>query len=242
VANGSIVYTVTVTNAGPGISTGARVTDVVPTAFTQVANGWLWTCSANPIAQCGAGANTGTGSISKVLGTLPVNGTVTFTITAVVRDNNAVGTRITNTATVTPAAASDPNTANNTASVTVTVVGGTGGVASAVAPATIAFGTVARGSSSTVRNVTVTNTGTAPLALASFVLSGAAAAQYSVVAPSAGTACVASTTVLAAQNATCTIGLQFTPTANTNTGAKAATLTVSSNATAKLVTLSGTAN
>jgi uncharacterized repeat protein (TIGR01451 family) len=243
VANGTVVYSVTVTNAGPGESIGARVTDAIPGAYTQVANGWNWTCSANPIALCGTGANTGTGNINKVLGTLPAGATVNFVITATVRDNNAVGTLITNTATVTPAVpATDPNPGNNTASVTVRVVAGTGGVADSVAPATIAFGTVARGGASAVRNVTVTNTGTAPLVLAGFALSGTGAAQYSAVAPSTGTACVAGTTVLAATNAACTIGLRFTPAAGTATGAKAGTLTVTSNATAKLVTLTGTAN
>jgi uncharacterized repeat protein (TIGR01451 family) len=240
VANGTVVYTVSVTNNGPGAATGARVTDTVPAAYTQVTNGWRWTCSATPIAMCGVGANTGTGNINKVLGTLPANASVTFTIDAIVRDNNGVGTQITNTANVVPpVTVSDPNPGNNTASVTISVIGS--GVTDSALPANIAFGTVARGSQSATSNVTVTNTGTSTLAIAEIALGGAVPTDYRLVAPTAGTACLANTTVLA-PTAACTVGVQFAPTNANGIGAKAATITVTSNATAKTVALAGTAN
>ncbi len=101
---GAITYTLTVTNNGPGKSSGYALTDTLPAGVTNGAttssgckvSGLTVTCAGGPLA---AGSS------------------VTDTIT--VNAPNPFSSPITNTATVT-ANESDPNTANNTASATVT--------------------------------------------------------------------------------------------------------------------------
>ena len=86
------------------------------------------------------------------------------------------------------------------------------------APASVAFGTRQTGSTSSAQAVTLTNTGTAPLLLTGIAITGPHSADFnqtnacgSNLAPSAG----------------CTISVTFTPSV---TGARTASLTVSSNA------------
>ena len=100
-----------------------------------------------------------------------------------------------------------------------------------------AFATTTRGTSSAAQTVTVTNTGAGPLNMAATAATltgtGTNATQWTVASNTCNGA------ILAA-GATCTIGVQFTPTTALAIGAHNATLNVLSNATAKTVTLTGT--
>jgi len=102
----AVVYTIVAANAGPSSITGAAVADTFPAVLTGV----TWTCAGAGGGTCtGAGA----GNIAEAVN-LPVGGSVTFTVNATV-SGSAIGT-VSNTATVTaPAGATDPNTANNSA-------------------------------------------------------------------------------------------------------------------------------
>lgn len=105
-------YTITVANAGPTSVTGATVTDTMPAALTNVS----WSCA--PAAACGAAS--GTGSINTTV-SLATGASATFVVNATL-DAAATGTLV-NTATVAvPAGASDPNTANNSATDTDTII------------------------------------------------------------------------------------------------------------------------
>ncbi len=109
----NLVYTLKVTNAGPANATNAQVTDTFPVAFTSP----VWTCSASPGSTCPAG--TGGGNLNALV-TVAQGGTVTFTITGQV--NATPPPSITDSASVTPPAGTpDPNSANNTVSLTVPV-------------------------------------------------------------------------------------------------------------------------
>ena len=93
--------------------TGAAVADTFPAALTAV----TWTCSGTNGGTCTA---SGSGNLND-LATLPLNGSVTYTVSATV-DLGARGT-VVNTATVTPpAGVIDPITSNNTATDTDTIV------------------------------------------------------------------------------------------------------------------------
>ena len=137
-----MTYTITVTNAGPTDAVGAVVTDVFPAALTGV----TWTCVG---AGGGVCSPSGSGSINESV-TVPVGGTVTFTATGTVSPA-AVGVLV-NTATVAPPpGASDPSSANNTDSDTLTpqadlAIAKTG-------PASVVAGT------NVVYTITVTNAG-----------------------------------------------------------------------------------
>lgn len=106
-SGGSISYSLTVTNNGPGNSSGFVVTDTVPAPLTNIA-------TTSP-------ACTITGrDVRCVGGRLLANGTVSYTVTASVPAN--VTASITNTATVT-ANEVDPTPANNSDSTTAVISG-----------------------------------------------------------------------------------------------------------------------
>ena len=93
VVPGSVVtYTIVVTNKGPSAVVGATVTDIVPTALTNV----TWTCAASAGSSCPA---SGTGNITASVNLL-AGGTATFTLAGTL-SAAATGT-LTNTATVAP--------------------------------------------------------------------------------------------------------------------------------------------
>jgi hypothetical protein len=98
-----------------------------------------------------------------------------------------------------------------------------------------AFASTTRGTSSAVQTVTVTNTSAGPLNMAATAatITGTNASQWTLASNTCNGA------ILAA-NATCTIGVQFTPTSALAIGARNATLNVLSNASAKTVILTGT--
>jgi uncharacterized repeat protein (TIGR01451 family) len=101
-----ITYTIVVFNAGPNAANGATVTDTVPASLTGAA----WTCAG---ANGGTCTPVGAGSINDTVTTLPMNGSVTYTLTGTVSPNPS---NLRNTATVAvPAGMGDPSPANNTA-------------------------------------------------------------------------------------------------------------------------------
>jgi hypothetical protein len=120
---------------------------------------------------------------------------------------------------------------------------GTGTVSNAsLAPVNVPFGNQRKGTTSGGTDVTVSNTGTATLNIASITLGGTNPTQFVLGAPSSGTACslTAATPVAAAGN--CKFSVKFAPTA---TGAQAANVTVTDDSggiagTTQTVTLSGT--
>jgi hypothetical protein len=105
-----LTLTITVSNKGPNAVTGATITDTFP----EPASGkvWSWTCVGTGGGACGAAS--GTGNLNEVLGALPVNGTVVFTVTGALSD----WSHWTNTATVASAVGSTDNVTTNNTSVT----------------------------------------------------------------------------------------------------------------------------
>jgi uncharacterized repeat protein (TIGR01451 family) len=115
VASGrSLLYTITVSNAGPEIATGVTVTDVTPagTTFNAVA-ATQGTCKGPAIGS--------TGAISCSLGSLGPGGSATIWI--VVNVAATSGSVVINTAKVT-STSKDPNEADNLASDTTGVISG----------------------------------------------------------------------------------------------------------------------
>jgi hypothetical protein len=102
----------------------------------------------------------------------------------------------------------------------------------AVSPSSVAFGTQGIGTTSAPRTVTVTDTGTAPLAIGTVTVSGPDAGVFSKTADSCSGATLA-------PSASCAIDVTFAP---DRTGGRAATLTIPSNAPGgpASVALSGT--
>jgi hypothetical protein len=112
-----------------------------------------------------------------------------------------------------------------------------------VAPASLAFGTIARGSSSAAQTVTVTNNGVGPLTLAATpvtVASGNGANANNFREYTFTTSTCTANAVLPV-GGTCRVSVTFSPLAAYGTGSKPATLNIFSNATAKTVSLTGTA-
>ncbi len=101
-----VTYTVVVTNVGPSNVTGATVVDNAP-AGTTIAS---WTAA---FAGSATGTTNGTGDINQAV-TIPVGGTVTYTVNLTVPVN--VTGDLVNTATVAPpAGTTDPVSGNNSA-------------------------------------------------------------------------------------------------------------------------------
>lgn len=105
----ALTYTLTVSNGGPDAANGTTIDDAFPSALSGVA----WTCAASGGASCPA---SGTGDIDTSVD-LPSGGTVVFTASGTVAADAT--DPIANHATATVGAPTiDPNTANNTATVT----------------------------------------------------------------------------------------------------------------------------
>jgi uncharacterized repeat protein (TIGR01451 family) len=100
---GTVNYTVTVTNAGPGPATVVQLMDLLPAGVTLV--------SAIP-AQGTYDALTG----DWFVGTVPVGSNITLLLQVLV-DSGTAGTTITNTASVDFLSQNDPNPGNNVAAV-----------------------------------------------------------------------------------------------------------------------------
>jgi uncharacterized repeat protein (TIGR01451 family) len=102
--NGSVTYSIVVSNAGPSDVTGATVTDTFPANISSAS----WTCAATGGASCVA---SGSGDINDSVN-LPIGDTVTYTVTAII-SSTATGP-LSNTATIAvPGGVIDPNLVNN---------------------------------------------------------------------------------------------------------------------------------
>ncbi|MFN0108247.1 MAG: hypothetical protein ACKVZH_05270 [Blastocatellia bacterium] len=100
-------YTITVSNAGPSVVTGAAVADNLPATLTNA----TWTCTASAGSSCGS--PNGTGSINTTVN-LAVNGSATYTLTATVAAN-ATGTLSNSASIAPPPGVVETNGANNAA-------------------------------------------------------------------------------------------------------------------------------
>ncbi len=114
--DGTIIYTIVVTNNGPASATGAKVVDTLPAAFSSDSY------TATPSGGATGFTPSGTGAINDTALNMPSGSSVTYIVTAQLAASFAGSVQ--NTATVTaPAADTDPNTANNSATDTDTVPG-----------------------------------------------------------------------------------------------------------------------
>ena len=104
-----LVYTITVTNAGPSFVTGAVVADVFDSSIITSAT---WTATITQGQADLRGQVRGTGSLNQTIDLGP-GGTVVYTVTAIT--SSAATGLLVNTATVAaPDGTTDPNPANNT--------------------------------------------------------------------------------------------------------------------------------
>jgi len=112
-AGTSISYTIVASNAGPSNAASVTVLDSFPATLTGV----TWTCVGAAGGTCAAN---GSGNIGDVT-SLPVGGSVTYTVSATIAPD-ATGT-LSNTASATVGgAASDPTPGNNSATDTTTLL------------------------------------------------------------------------------------------------------------------------
>jgi uncharacterized repeat protein (TIGR01451 family) len=112
-AGNNLSYTITITNAGPGLATSAVLSDTLPagTTFASLAPPGGWSCTTPAVGLGGA--------VSCSIANMPV-GSASFTLSVQVDANVAHGTLISNTATVS-SASGDPIPGNNSATATTTV-------------------------------------------------------------------------------------------------------------------------
>ncbi len=112
-AGNNLVYTITVSNAGPDAAANLTLNDTLPAAtnFVSISAPGGWTCTTPAV-----GAN---GAVSCNVASLSVSSAV-FTLTVSVGSATTSGTVISNTATVS-STTPDPSAANNTATATTTV-------------------------------------------------------------------------------------------------------------------------
>ena len=112
IPGGSVTYTITASNPGPGNAVGATVADTFPASLTVTG----WSCVGAGGGTCTA---SGSGNINDTVN-LPAGGSVTYTATATI-SASATGT-LSNTATVSvPAGVTDPTPGNNSATDTDTL-------------------------------------------------------------------------------------------------------------------------
>src|SRR5229473_1576921 len=107
-----------------------------------------------------------------------------------------------------------------------------------LAPTNIAFGSKRTGTSTAATDVTITNSGTATLNITSITVTGTDPTQFTLGAPTTGTACALGASALTA-GSSCKVGVKFAP---TTTGAKSANMSVADDATGspQTVLLTGT--
>ncbi len=220
----SVTYNVTVTNNGNypiGAADAPTVVDTVPAAVI----GATWTCVGSGGATCDA---SGTGSINTSNVTLPVNASVTYSITGTLDPTATCGSTVANTANADFGSGStflDPDETNNSATVDSTVICNVTLVAN---PASLNFAPQTVNVASNSQTVTLAEG-----------INGASISSIAVTGDYAQTNnCPASLTA----SQTCTINVVFTPTAE---GSRNGTLTILSNATSSpvistQVSLSGT--
>ncbi len=132
-ADASLSYQMLVSNAGPSAANGAVFSDAVPSGLTSVS----WTCG-NAVGGALCPAASGSGAISETIATFPAGSHLTYTVTGTAPSSGTVS----NTASIAaPAGLSDPDSANNSATVTTTIGANSATADLAIAksgPATIA--------------------------------------------------------------------------------------------------------
>ena len=116
-AGNTIAYTITVANAGPSDAQTVALSDLVPANTTFVSDAQ----TSGPAFTLTNPAVGGTGTITGTIGTLALGASASFTVVVLVSPSTPNGATITNTADVT-AATPDPNLANNSSTVTTTVL------------------------------------------------------------------------------------------------------------------------
>ncbi len=112
---GSVTYTVVVTNAGPGAANGTIITDDLP---EPPLSNITWNCVQAGGAVCPNAS--GTGDISETIATLPVGGSLTYTVTADI-DVTATGNLVNTASVAPPAGTTDPDSSNDSATDTDTL-------------------------------------------------------------------------------------------------------------------------
>jgi len=220
----SLTYNVTVTNNGNypiDAADAPTVVDSVPAAVTSA----TWTCVGSGGATCDA---SGTGSINTSNVILPVNASVTYSITGTLDPAATCGSTVANTASADFGSTSsflDPDETNNSATVDSTV---TCNVTLVANPSSLTFAPQAVNVASNSQTVTLSE-GINSATISSIAVTG----DYSQT-----NNCPTSLTA----SQTCTINVVFTPTSE---GSRNGTLTIVSNATSSppvttQVSLSGT--
>jgi len=212
-----------VTNNGPDAATNTTLADTLPGATRFVVTSW--TCSASAGSSCTA---TGTGNVTRT-GTVSLQngGTGTFLLTGNIPAAAPTGPS-TNTVTITaPAGVTDPNTTNNQANDTDTIVVASG----TLSPNPVSFGNQQLNTTSAATTVTFNNTAGAAITLRSGATTGLGTATGPAVgftgtnpanfAIAAGTTCTNGAVIPA--GGTCVINATFTPNA---LGIRSATLNI----------------
>src|SRR5262249_6007793 len=110
---GTSTYTVTVANAGPSDAAGVAIDDPLPTGVTVAS----WTCTAVPGSSCGAPS--GSGAISTTVD-LAARGSVTFSVD--IQAGTSAGTLSNTVQATVPPGISDPDSSNNVATDTDSLV------------------------------------------------------------------------------------------------------------------------
>ena len=177
-AGANITYTQVVTNNGPSAADNATISTSVPanTTFVSITSPGGWICAAPAVGA--------TGNVVCTDANLPGLTSGTFILVVKVISGTANGTVITDTTTVSSSVI-DPNSANNTATVT-TVVGTTGpnlSVTNVASP-----NPVQAGNNITYTQV-VTNTGSSAATNGSFSETTPANTTFVSIAPPAGWTC-----------------------------------------------------
>lgn len=109
---GTLTYTIVVTNNGPADVTGAVVTDNIP---AQIAS-WTWACTHDGGASGCDGVTDSATDFSDTVN-LPFGGSITYTVTATIRDD-ATGSMTNNVTVTPPTGTSETDTNNNEDEVT----------------------------------------------------------------------------------------------------------------------------
>jgi len=114
-AGGTTSYTIVVSNAGPDAASNASFSDALPanTTFVSLSAAGGWSCTTPAVGT--------SGTVTCSTATLTASANASFTLVVAIGAGTPGGTLIANTATVS-AATADPNSANNSATDTDTVV------------------------------------------------------------------------------------------------------------------------
>jgi uncharacterized repeat protein (TIGR01451 family) len=223
-AGSNLTYTVTVQNNGAIDAASAHWSDTLPTGttFVSLTGDPAWSCT-----QPAVGAN---GTVSCDNGLFAAGATANFTLVVAVDSGVAVGTVLSDTASVS-SAFTDSNTADNSATATTTVNAAPQGQLT-ITPTSLPFGNQTLGTTSAEQTVTLGNSGDATLDVTAL---DAASAPF---ARTATGTCSATLPITIAAGDSCTLTYTFAPSA---TGAANQSLTVTANVPGSgTIALSGT--